>query len=282
MTLKALLRLSRPRFWLYEAGTFAVGVAAALARGGGSWDALVLVWFVYFLVPANLLIYGVNDVFDYETDRRNPKKQGYEALLDPKLHRKVLLLATAGTAVFVPLLLLAPASALLPFVVFLLCAVCYSAPPVRAKARPVLDSVVSAGHYVATGWFAYVLAGGSGTPWEVLLAGMCWAMAMHAYSAVPDIRADRESGLATVATWLGARRTLYVCAALYAASAALVAPHIGSVAAAILLLPYLAFIVASLPVAEWETALMARYRLFPYCNALVGAAVWWLVVLGVR
>jgi 4-hydroxybenzoate polyprenyltransferase len=31
---------------------------------------------------------------------------------------------------------------------------------------------------------------------------MSWAMAMHAFSAVPDIQADKDAKLATIATFL--------------------------------------------------------------------------------
>lgn len=278
MTLSRLLRISRPRFWLYEAGTFAVGATAAIARGGGAWGWELIAWFAYFLVPANLLIYGVNDVFDHETDLRNPKKQGYEDVLPREAHRTVLVAAAMGTGVFAPLLLLAPLAALPPFLAFLFCAVQYSAPPIRAKARPFWDSLLSAGHYVATGWFAYALAGGRGEIILPLFAGMSWAVAMHAYSAVPDIAADAASGIRTVANRLGARATIAVCGALYAVAAVAAYRSLGPVAL-VLCIPYLALMASSYRVADDLAALTARYRLFPLLNALAGAAVWWAIVL---
>jgi 4-hydroxybenzoate polyprenyltransferase len=35
-----------------------------------------------------------------------------------------------------------------------------------------------------------------------VIAGMARAMAMHAFSAVPDIQADKDAKLATIATFL--------------------------------------------------------------------------------
>lgn len=277
MTFRELLLVSRPRFWLYEAGTFAVGAVAAFAGGSGEWSPVLLTaWFLYFLVPANFLIYGVNDVFDYETDSRNPKKRGYESLLPRAEHRRVLVLAALGTLPFLPLLAVAPRAALLPFFIFLFCAVFYSAPPLRAKARPLLDSAFSAGHYVATGWFAYALSGGELHGGLALAAGMAWAMAMHAYSAVPDVAADGESGVSTVATWLGARWTIVLCAILYAAAAALAFGALGWWAV-LLLVPYVSLMVSSYFVAGDEPALMTRYRIFPYLNAAAGAVIWWVL-----
>ena len=89
MTLLHILRISRPRFWIYEFGTYALGVLAGFSAGGEwSW-AFGLLFGFFFLIPANILIYGINDVFDYETDKLNPKKVEYEDLLHPSLHKKV-------------------------------------------------------------------------------------------------------------------------------------------------------------------------------------------------
>jgi 4-hydroxybenzoate polyprenyltransferase len=35
---------------------------------------IVVLLMIYFTYPANLLVYGVNDIFDYETDKLNAKK----------------------------------------------------------------------------------------------------------------------------------------------------------------------------------------------------------------
>jgi 4-hydroxybenzoate polyprenyltransferase len=36
----------------------------------------------------------------------------------------------------------------------------------------------------------------------LIIAAIDWAIAMHAYSAIPDIKADSEAGISTVATLL--------------------------------------------------------------------------------
>jgi 4-hydroxybenzoate polyprenyltransferase len=120
------------------------------------------------------------------------------------------------------------------FVLFFFFAGFYSSPPIRAKARPFIDSVFSAGHYVVTALFSYAVVSdvlGTQINWSITvpcaLAGMCWAIAMHAYSAVPDIQADTDAHLSTFATTLGKRNTILVCAVLYATSALLSFPYVG-------------------------------------------------------
>jgi 4-hydroxybenzoate polyprenyltransferase len=70
-----LISVSRPRFWFYLAGTYLVGVVYAIDNFnfGQGWFWLSL---IYFLLPANLILYGVNDLSDREIDLVNPKKNG--------------------------------------------------------------------------------------------------------------------------------------------------------------------------------------------------------------
>ena len=69
---RQLIGSSRPVSWINTAYPFA---AAYLMAGGGITPALV-VGTLWFLIPYNLLMYGINDVFDYESDLRNPRKGG--------------------------------------------------------------------------------------------------------------------------------------------------------------------------------------------------------------
>ena len=69
-----LIKVIRPRFWLYIFGPYLVGLAAGASSRVDFLRFDALLFGLYFLFPANLLIYGINDIFDFETDRRNPKK----------------------------------------------------------------------------------------------------------------------------------------------------------------------------------------------------------------
>jgi len=276
MPFSQLISISRPRFWLYELGTFLIGVFAGLTFLSSEILVPVIVFAFYFLFPANLLIYGINDVFDYETDLKNPKKFGYEQVLDKNVHLKTLLLIALSSvpfALYALTLGLATAGA---FLAFLLFAIFYSAPPVRAKTKPFIDSFFSAGHYVATGVFGYLLVGG-GSDWLLLaVAGMCWATAMHAYSAVPDIKADRAVGMKTIAILFGVKGTVLLCAILYTTSAVISFFFIGWVSF-LLLLPY--WYLLYLSYNKSSGSLMPIYKKFPYLNAGVGMILTIIVLL---
>ncbi len=274
IALERVIYISRPRFWVYEAGTFAIGVMLALRPLDYPLflvTPLMLAFLLYFIFPANLLIYGVNDIFDYETDRLNPKKIEYEALVSPQEHRPLMQWVAAATFPFLLLLIYAPQTAAIAFAAFLFCAIFYSAPPIRAKVRPGLDSLFSAGHYVATGVFGYYLAGGQDVDWMIVAAGMFWSIAMHAYSAAPDIEADQQSGIETIATRLGEKRTLCLCLALYLAAAALAWEHLGFLAI-ILGVIYAGLMIASIRATNIET-LFRLYTYFPMLNLVAGFVI---------
>src|SRR5690625_6997443 len=82
--LRALFWASRPVSWINPAYPF----AAAMFLAHREVDALLILGTFYYLVPYNLALYGINDVFDYQSDLRNPRQGSNEgALLGPERHR---------------------------------------------------------------------------------------------------------------------------------------------------------------------------------------------------
>ncbi|MFH5823924.1 prenyltransferase [Georgenia sp. AZ-5] len=218
---RQLLGASRPLSWINTAYPF----AAAYVMARGTVDLPLVLGALYFLVPYNLLMYGINDVFDYESDRRNPRKGGVEGVvLDRRWHRLTIGAAVATNVPFLLYLLaVGTADSTAVLAVSVLAVVAYSAPGLRFKERPVLDSVTSSTHFVSPAVFGLALAGaGAGGPvLAVLGAFFLWGMASQAFGAVQDIRADRAAGIASVATWLGAARTVRAAMAGYGAAALL-------------------------------------------------------------
>lgn len=275
-----LWRLSRPRFWIYTFGPFLVGLAAG-APSLDAWQSWrLLAWGIYFLFPANLLIYGINDVFDWETDRINAKKTAYEALVPPD-ERPALWRAIALFNIpFLALLPFAPPAALWALLAFFFFSAFYSAPPIRAKTKPLLDTLFNT-LYICPGAFAYFLVGGSHFSFALFCAATSWAMAMHAYSAIPDISADSDNGLHTIATWLGARGTIFFCATCYGLAALVALPSLKLIALALGLV-YLGLMLLSLRAAlqsdQAERAIFSIYRTFPLVNSLAGFVLFWSVI----
>ncbi|WP_449385868.1 prenyltransferase [Cellulomonas soli] len=288
--MKEILAASRPFSWVNTAYPFAAG---ALMATGGRLDATLVVGTLFFLVPYNLLMYGVNDVFDYASDLRNPRKGGIEgALVAPEraraVHRRILVACVVATVPFVVWLLAvgsALAGVVLVGVLFLV--VAYSAPVLRFKERPVLDSATSAMHFVGPLLYALVLVGadlGDRHVWPVLVAFVLWGMASHAFGAVQDVRADREGGIASVATALGAHPTVVAATVAYglAVLALLAVPWPGTLAA-LLPIPYAVSTARFWAVrdADCERA-NAGWRTFLWLNLVTGFLVTMLLIVLAR
>ena len=212
--LRNLFVSSRPLSWVNTAFPF----AAAYLLSGGDVVTLVI-GTLYFLIPYNLAMYGINDVFDYESDLRNPRKGGVEgAVLDRSMHRPTLI-AVAITNIPFVVYLAAVGSPLswLVLAISLFAVVAYSAKGLRFKEQPFLDSITSSTHFVSPAVYGLVLAGAAFTPqlWALLGAFFLWGMASHAFGAVQDVIADREGGLASVATVIGARATVRLSVVMY-------------------------------------------------------------------
>lgn len=249
-----------------------LGMFAGGLTSGQLLDPVVLASLLFFLIPANILIYGINDIYDYETDRLNAKKVEYEALLYPKDHATVWKWVIGTSLPFVSLFFFVSWPAAVSLVLFVFFATFYSAKPIRAKVRPGLDSFFSASHYVVTGVYGYFLVGGVGFPILGIVAGLLWSMAMHAYSAVPDIIADKESGIETVATRLGARATIVWSAVFYVAAGLLAAIAVGKWLAPLTLV-YLVLMYLSYRNVGSHEKLLRIYAWFPKVNLLVGFLV---------
>ncbi|MEI7745789.1 MAG: prenyltransferase, partial [Chloroflexota bacterium] len=242
--LRGLLLASRPVSWINTGLPF-LAAAFEVARG---LDLAVIAGTLYFLIPYNLLLYGVNDLFDYESDIRNPRKQSLEGGLVAPAFAGTLWLTIAITNL--PFLLLlgwlgGPAAAV-ALVVTVAVALAYSAPPLRTKERPFLDSCTSAMHFVLPAVCGFLVAGRplGELPWPVLAGFATWGVASHAIGAIQDIEYDRAAGIGSIATVLGGRATAWVSLAGYAIAVALAATMVqpwGAIAAgalaAYLLLP---------------------------------------------
>jgi 4-hydroxybenzoate polyprenyltransferase len=157
----------------------------------------------------------------------NPRKGSAEgALVPPARARRV---RQAIVLTNVPLILalgwLAGLPAVIAIALTALVAWLYSAPPLRTKERPVLDSFTSAMHFVLPAVCGFVVAGlpVAELPWALLLAFTGWGVASHAVGAVQDIAYDRAAGIGSVGTALGGRGVAVLALAGYGVAVVIVA-----------------------------------------------------------
>lgn len=210
---------SRPISWVNTAYPF----AAAYLMVERKIDLTFILGTLFFLIPYNLLMYGVNDVFDYESDLRNPRKGGIEGALLPKeIHRTVIWSAILSCLPFVIYLLaVGTLSSGLWLSLFIFTVVAYSAKHLRFKEKPLLDSITSASHFVGPMVFALALTNQNLSDPKisaVILSFTLWGMASHAFGAVQDVKADRAGNISSIATYFGARSTTRTALVMYLAA----------------------------------------------------------------
>ncbi|WP_258073525.1 prenyltransferase [Arthrobacter sp. 08Y14] len=275
-----LLVSSRPLSWVNTAYPFA---AAYLITTGGI-DLTWVLGTLYFLIPYNLAMYGINDVFDYESDLHNPRKGGVEgAVLDRGFHRITLWAAVVTNVPFlIALVVLGNPLSWLVLAVSVFAVIAYSAPGLRFKERPFLDSITSSTHFVSPAVYGLVLAGAAFTPglWAVLGAFFLWGMASQAFGAVQDVVPDREGGISSIATVLGAKAVVRIAAAAYLAGGLLMllTPWPATLGS-LLALPYILNLLPFLSISDADSERAnAGWKRFLKLNFLTGFLVTMLII----
>lgn len=270
---KQLFWVSRPISWINTAFPFGAGYFMISRQ----LDWRLLLGFVFFLIPYNVILYGVNDVFDYESDIRNPRKGGVEgAVAAKKLHKPILIACVVVGVPFITALVIAGnLAANMALLVVMAMVLAYSAPLARFKERPLIDSITSSSHFCGPLVYGLVLAGWTAPAWPAVVAFFLWGMASHAFGAVQDIIPDRAGGLASIATRFGAAPTVRFALMLYVLSGILLAAYgwpIGVVGLTVLL--YIANIMPfwSLSDTASESA-NAAWRRFLWLNQVAGFCV---------
>jgi 4-hydroxybenzoate polyprenyltransferase len=278
---RQLLIASRPVSWINTAFPF----AAAYYLTTGRIDAALVVGTVFFLVPYNLAMYGINDVFDFESDLTNPRKGGMEgAVLERGVHRLTLRVAVLVCIPFVIALATfgGPVSWIV-LAVSLFAVAAYSVPGLRFKEIPFLDSITSSTHFVSPAVYGLALAGAQFTPaLQSLLAGFfLWGVASHAFGAVQDVVPDRDGGIGSIATVMGAKWTVrFAIGAWTSAGLLMLLTAWPGPLAALLVLPYIATAWPFRSVAdEHSPTANLGWKRFLWINYTVGFLVTMLLIV---
>ncbi|KDQ17434.1 hypothetical protein BOTBODRAFT_30233 [Botryobasidium botryosum FD-172 SS1] len=195
--------------------------------------------------PLCTIVFAVNDVYDYQSDIRNPRKQNQSlegGVLLPDHHHLVLSAARIFTAIiflwsFSALVILPPTLSTscrlqgpLITALLLLFSWQYSSPPFRFKEVPIFDSF-SNGMIVWLCWALGYVAGGSALFGDSANknATKGWFLAfcttgIHALGAASDIEADIVAEQRTIATVLGERNAAAFSAACFVIASKTVEP----------------------------------------------------------
>jgi 4-hydroxybenzoate polyprenyltransferase len=215
-----LLQVSRPGLWSTTALFYLMPLGHAnFLHSGKLWLGL---FFVFF--PLGLLLYGVNDIVDAETDALNPRKGTFmfgsrgarEQLAALKWQIAAVQLPFAAVFYF----FVGP-RILWWYALLLLAVGVYNAPGIGWKGRPPFDVLIQASYllvFVLSSW----LNNAPQLPWQTFLFGAMFAMHSHIFGEVMDIEPDGLSGRRTTATSIGRVRAKLLIAAFLCVETTLV------------------------------------------------------------
>lgn len=223
----ALLKSSRPPGWTFGPILYGIGVIHSrnIPRTlGDLFKAVVQIGSLS--LPLCIIVFGINDVYDYESDLLNPRKSESSlegTILQPVYHNDVRRAAWASTALIIGIFALTGRrQTFLAALGLVFLGWQYSAPPLRLKEVPVIDSISNGLIVLLASFIGFTSRGGSvaNAPRSGYLMALVCA-GVHALGAAVDIEADLQAGQRTIATFLGARASASIAAAFYATAVAI-------------------------------------------------------------
>ncbi|AFL95573.1 hypothetical protein CL1_1374 [Thermococcus cleftensis] len=222
MELRALLSLLRPKFALPSLVPGLVAFTIARYHYGVFFtaDFLIAMLVVFLVTSAGLVI---NEYHDYELDLLANRTE--LPLVSGKVSLRVAKLL--GYGLLIPALALSALISLKALVITLIAsflAIAYSAPPMRFKARPLVDSLTNGLTYGPVTMGLIFESLGLPVRWAVVYSLPFFVLlsAGHMILAIPTIDEDLALGARTSASWLGRERGIKVGMLLFALSSIMV------------------------------------------------------------
>lgn len=272
-----IFQLSRPVLWVNTLGPAWVG----LWLTGTLWDNRFFPILLWCTLPFNLLIYGVNDISDMDTDCANDRKGGWEgARVCPDEIRPILFWVTVLNSPFLIFFTIQyNFTTLMVLFLYALVFLLYSLPP-RFKARRFFDSLSNAAYALPLVFVPVAL--NAQVVWPAATGLMTWSIAKHCYDSIQDIDVDRSAGLDTTAIALGKSGALVFCSVFWLFSSFAFARL--SLTLAIANALYASFLVLGMAFFSDRHAQRRLYRYsvaFPYVvGTYGGVALAWTVFSG--
>lgn len=277
-----IIKTARPRFWSYILGPFLIGIVFSYKELFGMFNRDYftsfifkpehIILFTYFTFPFNFLMYSVNDYFDRETDKHNPKKNIQETKFNIQYKKTTYILwFVIGVITILISLFVLNKQARVWFLLLVGMSLFYSVQPIHFKRRVFLDSLSNV-FYIFSGYVVFSMYF-SQFNWYLFLFLACWPIAMHLYSAIPDIQSDKKAGITTSAVYLGEKNSLLVCSVLWFIF------WLGLIRLNMIFLPLIIYSIIPLVSLFRLMSTAKLYWYFPFINIFTGFIYFWVILL---
>lgn len=262
--LKELIKISRPRFWIYLAGPYLIGYIIGTQNIYSLSSPHFIYLFILFLIPANIFLYAINDYYDQDTDKFNIKKTSKETKTTSKNNNFYKNIILISFLCFIPAYFLLNQKASLLFSIFIFLSYAYSAIPFRFKSKPFIDSASNI-LYAIPGFIGFTQISDNYPPLLIVILTFLWTFSMHLFSAVPDINSDIKANLKTTAVFLGYKKSLILCF-IFWGILSLFLIYFSPIFIISLIYPFMAF----LGIYLGQEKIEKLYWYFPYINIILG------------
>jgi 4-hydroxybenzoate polyprenyltransferase len=210
-----LIQVSRPILWPVLPLVYYLGLHAARAP----LSTAAIMQLLLLTLPANLLGCGLNDIYDFDSDRRSERRKRIWGAVVAESDRAFVWRACLAMAVVLVWGAAFTRSGwnIAATIGFIVAAWAYSVPPVRLKERPPLDSLAN-----GLGFFLFPFAMGyslGADPTSMPLKYYLLALSVsgiHALATAADFDADRAAGHRTLAVAFGRRAAAAVALTTFA------------------------------------------------------------------
>ena len=206
-----LVLTSRPLGWFFGSAFALAGMVYAGLHPLSNPALISTLAILALSFPLCLLTFGINDIYDIKSDSINARKKN--PLYGVRLRKKRHSLIFSASILCALLILLIyffsqnPQAFFASFALVLL-SYFYSAPPIRLKEIPLLDSLSNGFIFFAAFACGYALGADISTiPLRFLWASLAIS-AVHALGAAVDYDSDKKCGQTTIATYFGKRNAL--------------------------------------------------------------------------
>lgn len=191
MSFKLLVKVSRPFLVLLPPLIF----LASFFYSGASLGLPSIIQLILLSFPFCVFLYGINDIYDYESDKLNKRKNALEGI---KLGKKDHLFIKNSSFIVVLLLIISSLFTfnlfnILSMLLLIFVSYYYSAPPLRFKERPPLDLISVALAFLALIWLGYSFGGTLiNIPHKAYFIPFL-AIGMNAFCTIMDYSSDKKS-----------------------------------------------------------------------------------------
>ncbi len=271
------LKVSRPGLWFATLWLYVLPTGQML-----DVSTSVPFWlgFFYCCFPLNFLVYGWNDIVDFETDQVNPRKDSYwfgarasKTQLE-HLWKAILIVQLLCLPI---LLYFTGYSFLLLMLGFLLINTLYNLPKNGLRSKPPLELLCQVGYLLIVP-FSVMLNQTGALPRQTYIYLLLFAWQSHLIGEVMDIEPDRKAGRKTTATILGMQKTkLLIIAIVFAEVAMLFGVFQTYIFGGMLALGLIWLLLDLFVIYKTQTYTLMQMKLFAYLSNIVALVSMWYV-----